>query len=262
MLKRITKNVLSIAGYEIHRKANCLVAPGGKGGRFWPEPNAVAQTLYETDDRFHTLYEHAQVKTQMAKSDNPLRRQRHYTLNHLLWCANTSSGDVAELGCWRGLSTYQIASYLKDKSKNSLFHVFDSFEGLSELGRMDIPIDRTQNNEVVRKHFACSLEVVKENLKEFDFIKYYQGWIPNRFDEVADKRFSFVHIDVDLYQPIYDSFQYFFPRLCRHGIMVFDDYGCSQFPGAKKAVDECLEMNDKCFFVTLPSGQAFLVKGI
>jgi len=43
--------------------------------------------------------------------------------------------------------------------------------------------------------------------------------------------------------------------------MVFDDYGSTMFPGAKKAVDQCLEKFNNPFFLPLPSGQAFLIKG-
>ena len=141
-----------------------------------------------------------------------------------------------------------------------MFHIFDSFEGLSEIK----PVDRYEHDhrdiETVRKQFACSLEKVKNNLKGFDFIRYYEGWIPQRFNEVQDRTFSFVHVDVDLYQPIKDSFEFFYPRLSPGGIMVFDDYGCVQFPGAKKAIDECVAEYDRIFFLPLPSGQAFLIK--
>ena len=59
---------------------------------------------------------------------------------------------------------------------------------------------------------------------------------------------------------IRDSIEFFYPRLASKGIMVFDDYGCVQFPGAKKAVDECIAGYDRAFFLPLPSGQAFLIK--
>ena len=125
-------------------------------------------------------------------------------------------------------------------------------------------IDRYKHDnrdvESVRKQFACALNIVKDNLKEFKFIRYYKGWIPGRFNEVEGLKFSFVHIDVDLYQPIRDSFEFFYPRLAPKGIMVFDDYGCIQFPGAKKAVDECISNVKNIFFLPLPSGQAFLIK--
>lgn len=44
--------------------------------------------------------------------------------------------------------------------------------------------------------------------------------------------------------------------------MVFDDYGCAVFPGAKQAVDEFLATRppSEAFFLPLTSGQAFLVK--
>ena len=74
-----------------------------------------------------------------------------------------------------------------------------------------------------------------------------------------NEKFIFVHIDVDLYQPIKDALEFFYSRTLESGIIVLDDYGAIDFPGAKKAVDEFLQ-NKKDFFLPLPSGQAFLVK--
>ena len=242
MLKAIIKNIFNELGYEVTSK---------KG---------FPQAYYEIDRRFHELYDHAQGKCQMAQTDNTLRRQRHYTLNYLLWNTNIEQGDVCELGCFRGLSAYQIASYIHSVNRDIIFHVFDSFEGLSEFSTNDILNEKNGNTDVRRKQFACSLETVKANLKDFNFVKYYKGWIPVRFAEVKDRQFSFVHVDVDLYQPIYDSFQFFYPKLIKHGVMVFDDYGETHFPGAKKAIDQCVAMFDNPFFLPLPSGQAFLIK--
>lgn len=241
MIKRIIRKILKDFGYEVT-----------KGNEI--------NTVFQIDPLFNELYEDAQKETQMEPTDNALRRQRHYTLNYLLRNVELGSGDVCEVGCWRGLSAYQIASYLKSSDKNILFHIFDSFEGLSEIAEIDRFRHDKRNTENVRKQFACSLEDVQDNLKEFDFIRYYKGWIPRWFKEVEDRKFSFVHIDVDLYQPTRDSFEFFYPRLVPKGIMVFDDYGCIQFPGAKKAVDECISNVKNIFFLPLPSGQAFLIK--
>ncbi len=244
MVKAIIKYFLKQLGYElISRKA-------------------PAQLYYELDWEFHDLYELAQEKCQMTKTDNTLRRQRHYTLNYLLKNAPLANGEVCELGCWRGLSAYQIAYHLRTAGAKNVFHIFDSFAGLSPFEAADIGQGGQDSTETRRKQFACPLETVADNLKEFSFIKYYKGWIPTRFSEVANHLFSLVHIDVDMYQPIADSFRFFYPRLVKEGIMIFDDYGCTQFPGAKKAVDECLREFHQPFFVPLPSGQAFLIKGL
>ncbi|OGW47564.1 MAG: hypothetical protein A2Y66_03175 [Nitrospirae bacterium RBG_13_41_22] len=241
MPKRVIKKILNNFGYEIRRKD-------------------IVDTFFQIDPLFNSLYKEAQTKTQMESSDNILRRQRHYVLNYLLRNGDLENGDVCEVGCWRGLSAYQIATYLKTQDIDVVFHIFDSFEGLSEIESVDRFENEKQDLKSIREQFACSLEKVQENMKEFNFIKYYKGWVPERFPEVKDKRFSFVHIDVDLYQPTYDSFRFFYPRLIRDGLMVFDDYGCIHFPGAKRAIDQCVAMLDHPFFIPLPSGQAFLIK--
>ena len=256
MLKIMIHKVLDGLGLEVVKKS-------GKGARFWPSQRRSGKTFFANDQAFHALYELAQSKTDMAGSDNPFRRQRHHTLTQLLKFADMNAGDVCELGSWRGLSAYQIAHFLRSSNKNVLFHIFDSFEGLSEIETADLPKTQMRDaeaNEQLRKEFACSLEIVKRNLSEFDFIRYYKGWVPERFHEVEDRSFSFVHIDLDLYQPIRDSFEFFYPKLIKNGIMVFDDYGSSSFPGAKRAIDECLEKFGNPCFLWMPSGTAFLLK--
>ena len=71
------------------------------------------ETFFQIDPLFNGLYKEAQIKTQMEATDNELRRQRHYVLNYLLLNTDLKSGDVCEVGCWRGLSAYQIATLLK-----------------------------------------------------------------------------------------------------------------------------------------------------
>ena len=104
MLKTMVKDFISKSGYDLVNK------------------KSVPETNYLLDRKIFDLYEEAQRKCQMTGTDNILRRQRHYTLNHLLWNTNLSKGDVCELGCWRGLSAYQIASYLKNLGQQKSFH--------------------------------------------------------------------------------------------------------------------------------------------
>jgi hypothetical protein len=87
-----------------------------------------------------------------------------------------------------------------------------------------------------------------------------KGVIPDRFREVEDRRFSFVHVDVDLYEPIRDSIRFFYDRLNAGGVLLCDDYGFLACPGATLAVDEYLASKPEAV-VALSSGGGFLVKG-
>lgn len=211
------------------------------------------------------LYEKAIKQTGCEEDDNLSKRLRHIALFQILISVleKNIKGNIAECGCFRGQSSYGIASILKKFKFEEKFFIFDSFEGLSDLS----PEDRNEirilsNNEVItqQKSFAADLEVVKNNLRDFSFVQYYKGWIPDRFPEVKNKKFSFVHIDVDLYRPIKDALDFFYPRLEKGGIIVLDDYGMSQFPGAKKAVDEFLKKENPDLFFWHPFGGAFIKK--
>ena len=98
----------------------------------------------------------------------------------------------------------------------------------------------------------------RRTLAEFR-VKLYPGWIPDRFTEVADRRFCFVHIDVDLYEPTRDSIDFFYPRMVPGGVMLFDDHGSAMSPGAAKAIDDFVADRPEPL-IEAPSQQAFLIK--
>ena len=228
----------------------------------WPQSNLNSATVYENDVGFHKRYNNLLVKLNMKDTDNPLRRNRHYLLSNLIKIAPIEKGDIAECGCWKGLSSSIIASELKNKNFKNNFYIFDSFEGLSKFNDFDF---RENNKNIeedkIRKHFASSIETVKANLSEFDkFIYFFKGWIPKRFHEVKDNKFSFVHIDLDLYEPTKDSLDFFGEKIIKGGIILLDDYGSLDFPGAKLATDNFLKKNNSFSFLHLSYGSAFLIK--
>lgn len=134
----------------------------------------------------------------MINTDNPLRGQRHYIINKLSLQFNDSlKGNVCEIGCWYGLSAYQIVHHsMNNMNKTVLFHIFDSFKGLSKIEQIDKQFSRIQNDDNLSSQFKCSLGTVQKNLKEFNFIQYHKWWVPDKFYEVKNRTFPFVHIDL------------------------------------------------------------------
>ena len=129
--------------------------------------------------------------------------------------------NFAECGCWLGHSSYIISELLYKKKYKGKFYIFDSFEGHSNFSKEDkyfYKKSKKSKNDM-KKQFVSSEKFVKNNvLKKFKFVNTYKGWIPNRFGEVKNKKFSFVHIDVDLYKPTLDSLKFFYPKLVKGGL--------------------------------------------
>jgi hypothetical protein len=165
----------------------------------------------------------------------------------------TVPGDTAECGVYKGCGSYIVLRGNERSTINRTHHLFDSFGGLSAPSAEDG--DYWQGGDL-----AISEDVVRANLKEFPNIEFHKGWIPDRFPDVADRAFSFVHVDVDLYQPTLDSVRFFYDRLSTGGILVCDDYGFLTCPGATEAIDEFLADKPEKM-LGLPGGGGFFIKG-
>jgi hypothetical protein len=181
--------------------------------------------------------------------DNWHSLDRKYVLAELLKLVENVPGDTVELGVYRGASSWLICAALRGSVKHH--HVFDSFQGLSTPDGRDGSYWRSGDMQ-------CSEQQFRARLQEFDNYVVHAGWIPQRFPEVEDRRFSFVHIDVDLYQPTLDSIAFFYPRTTAGGAILLDDYGFATCPGARAAVDEYMQGRSDVV-LNLPTGQGLIL---
>jgi O-methyltransferase len=177
-----------------------------------------------------------------------MNADRRWALKELTKLVAAVPGDTAECGVFNGSSSWLIA-----KALNRDHFMFDSFEGMSAPSADDSPF--AYENEL-----ACSLEIAQRNLADCPKAVFLQGWIPARFNQVQDRKFCFVHIDVQQAQPTRDSIEFFYPRMNPGGLMLFDDYGFTTCPGARKTIDEFIS-NKPEKIIALPCGNAFLVRG-
>jgi len=180
---------------------------------------------------------------------------RRLALQELLRLTENIEGDTAECGVYKGCGSYIILlSNMKSRFRR-IHHIFDSFEGLSS------PNPEKDGSYWRQSSLSIDEQTVKCILSDFHDVKYYKGWIPSRFGEVSSLTFSFVHIDVDLYEPTYESIRFFYDRMNAGGIIVCDDYGFLTCPGATAAIDEFLA-NKVEKMVRLPGGGGFFIKGV
>jgi len=205
-------------------------------------------TFWQEDEEFLAVM-------RRFEPDYKRAREKQFFLYNMARSLRHLPGDTAECGALSGASSHVIMSAFQDDRPH---HIFDSFQGLSAPGAEDLP--HTDSVRALQAgEFSSPLENTKRNLAAHPQALFYQGWIPARFDEVADKQFSLVSIDVDFYDPTRDSFAFFYPRLVPGGAIVCDDYGFLTCPGAKKAMDEEAARVGRRV-VHVPTGQGLVIK--
>ena len=191
---------------------------------------------------FVDLYVEAMKRTQAMPV--PLNRfHRVHRLSRLVEESLALEGETAECGCFRGMSSYVICAIEREHRPGydgRFHHVFDSFQGLSTPQAEDFSPDTDSAAAPVdgmRKAgaFSASLDEVRANLAEFPGIDYQPGWLPGSLDGVVERRYRFLHLDLDLYAPTAGALEYFWPRLVSGAYVACDDYG---WPGGRRAIDE------------------------
>jgi len=168
-------------------------------------------------------------------NDSDLVRLLFLTANLKQILDEKVEGAIAELGVFKGNSAKVFSTIANERS----LYLLDTFSGFSAN-------DLTSNEPTssTKGDFSAGLDVVKTFVGDRKNISYIQGYFPETAEKLPkDEKFCFVHLDVDLYEPMKAGLTYFYPRMSVGGQIVIHDYANSCWPGIKKAVDEFL--NDK-----------------
>ncbi len=163
-------------------------------------------------------------------------------------------GDIAELGVFRGQGLMTWANFLESyciSDRTKIVYGFDNWKGFTSITDKDgSDIEDLQKYEGGFSPEDYYNEL-RNAIKIFDNdrfipwksrIKLIEGnieeTIPKFVKDNPGVRFSLVHFDCDMYEPTKIGLQYFWDRLSRGGIFLFDEYAIKDWPGETQAVDE------------------------
>lgn len=152
-------------------------------------------------------------------------------------------GDFVECGTYVGNSARVLAPLCK-----GTLHLFDSWEGISELDESDGEYYKTEK-------WLCKLEDAQLHLSSYKNIEFHKGWFPERFDDVVQP-ISLLHIDASLYRPTMLSLRHFWPLLKTGGFAICNSHS-GYASGAEKAVREFF---GDIKITTYPMGVMLIIK--
>lgn len=218
-----------------------------------------AGVRFLADDEWREPYAR-ELGADSRSAKSPLRNlDRRFMLVQVAEAVRGLEGSTAECGVFRGVGSGLICRALEGTYGSEDAHfAFDSFEGLPAPVERDL-LDKDQ--WWTEGDLKSEEAGVAQLLAPFDHARIEVGWIPERFDQVGDRSFRLIHIDVDLHDPTRDSIEFFFPRLVHGGMMLLDDHGIVSCPGARAAAEEYFAKTGDAI-IELPTGQALIIKGI
>lgn len=159
----------------------------------------------------------------------PVTRDRCFMIYQLARHAAGLEGDFAEVGVFRGGTARLTARACPSKT----LHLFDTFAGMPG-------VDRSVDHHREGDFADTSLEGVKAFLAGCENLAFHPGFFPDTAKGLEERRFAYLHCDVDIYESVLACLEFFYPRMTPGGVMLFDDYEWKDCPGVRKALDEFL----------------------
>ena len=155
-------------------------------------------------------------------------------------------GDVLEFGVYKGSSLIQFLSFreLYENCESRSIVGFDMYGKFpDDLKKLD------SDKSFIRKFekdggYGISEADLDMFLKKKNFSNYslicgdILKTLPDYLKNNPEKRFSLIHIDVDVYEPTKHILENTWDKIVEGGVLILDDYGTVE--GETKAVDEFL----------------------
>jgi O-methyltransferase len=181
-------------------------------GGFYPRPNDADRQIFNLDAH-----------------DNTRRDMLILLLRTVI--EHGVPGAFAEIGVYKGLTARLIHHYAPERA----LHLFDTFEGFTERSAA---VELQSHRQTTSLFSDTSLEAVRAFVHQRnENVLFHKGFFPESIpSSLFDHTFAFVHLDADLYDPIFQGLSFFYPRLSPRGMIVVHDY--NSWPGSRKAVDE------------------------
>ena len=179
-------------------------------------------------------------------------KERNFTVYQLIKLHNKifegKQTNVIEFGTDRGAALTTISKFIK---KDTQVFSVDSFGLHAEEIKKSItkydehyhgkykPFTRkTRFNDFSHEQMTENLNKIlyEKNSKLETLVGYFPKLKDEDMNKIKDLKFSFVHLDFDLYQSTIDTFNFIKDRLEKNAIILFDDYNLINQDGVKKAV--------------------------
>ncbi len=155
-------------------------------------------------------------------------------------------GSIVECGVFKGASLSRFLTfrnYFSIKNKKAFgFDVFGAFP--KQQFKNDNKFSKRHNKiagvgsspETIKKHFK------NKKINNFQLIKgRLEKTIPRFLKNRKDFKISFLHLDLDVFQPTYFALNSFYKNVSPKGIILLDDY--NSIEGATKAINLFVKKN-------------------
>ncbi len=192
-----------------------------------------------------------------AFSRSPLLGDRAEKVYEWFLRALVVEGDIAECGVFAGDTSYELTRYVEAMNIPKRVHMFDTFAGLPDIIKAQ---ERgTAAGGPLPGKFSCEASTVSVRMGSLTQYDLHPGLFSETLPRF-DQRLCFIHADADLYESTLEIIRLADRCLVEDGVIVFDDYENSYYPGVSLAVQHALDPRRYTIVPSPESMQCYAIK--
>lgn len=169
--------------------------------------------------------------------------------------AENNNLNFVECGVGDGNTVFHALSQLKSKPElfsQAKMWLYDSWGAM-----------QSQHLDFSEKHYEgrysdLDINACKNNLKKFEeIIIYNQGYVPEVFESIPKhpNSVNYLHLDLNSAAPTMSALEFFYPKMQKRGVIIFDDYGGKNYSKMRNQIDEFLS-DKQGVLLEIPNGRA------
>ena len=184
------------------------------------------------------------------------RLRKFLVRSHLFQLSLNVPGDIVELGVFKGIGIAQLLKLREIYTPGSDKKII-GFDLFSDTKSITLNKQDQELNQYYKESGASMTDGISKTAIDYFISQFpnHQGsnrspyeliegdvskTLPDYLEENPGFRASFVHLDLDLAKPTYDSLACLYPRIVRGGIIVLDDYASDKWTESN-GVDQFLQ---------------------
>lgn len=255
LIGKVVRTPLSAAGYDVVKRVK-PTEPVFDPHHSLFDPH-YSPWVPGGDARYDAVFQKANAVANWVGGRSeavPMMRERMYVIYWAVLNAQRLTGDFVECGVYRGGSAIICAETIRGAVEGRRFYLFDTFSGT--------PKADLDESEVGFEHRRAdtSVDVVRERLAEYgDFPVIVQGKVPDTFAKLPEFSVAYMHIDINTAAATSASLEFFYDRLVKGAVVVFDDYGWEKYAALRDRTNSFAAARN-ALVLPLRCGTGILVK--
>ena len=185
-----------------------------------------------------------------------------WRIHVLCWAASHAmqlQGDFVDCGVHTGIFARAVMHYTSFNKSCKKYYLLDTFNGLDGKYSSEKEMRRNEAMGYDKEDGELLYKQVQKTFEDFN-VKIIRGTVPDTLIDVECQNICYLSIDMNCIVPEIAALNFFWDKIVKGGLIIFDDYGYANSTNDQKVAYDLFAKSKNVEILSLPTCQGVLIK--